>query len=362
MGVELKLTDKELPVSPVFVDFLAHIVKKIPFSDAEWGDQLSESLSDTQTRVAESAKNNIREILADQDGVTHIARSYELLVALMTGDLSKLKDLQGKFHFINIIGTPRNGGSYLTKELYRMLGFDPSAVPNGLAHDGFPEAGPFRLEKNHNSWMLSLQTMAEYLVMVELFFARSKPVGGKIQVPKKLLKGPYAGSFFYRVMGESVENILTLRHPVTSCISTYEKSGGLPTDGGFAVRGNIEEWIRRDLVYTGTDADEIMRMDYFDAYLRYWEQYHYFIATTGLSANRNTEIVAYGADRMMDTVRRYGYRFGQRQPEPEVFEVNDKRDRHSDWVRQSEPVIQRVTEVWSRVGLKFPASEVMECW
>ena len=42
MGVEIKLTDNQLPVSPVFIDFLLHIVEDIPFEGAQWGDQLSE--------------------------------------------------------------------------------------------------------------------------------------------------------------------------------------------------------------------------------------------------------------------------------------------------------------------------------
>ena len=40
MGVEIKLTDKELPVSPVFVDFLAHIVDGRQFEGAGWHDQI----------------------------------------------------------------------------------------------------------------------------------------------------------------------------------------------------------------------------------------------------------------------------------------------------------------------------------
>src|SRR5690606_26151326 len=101
----------------------------------------------------------------------------------------------------------------------------------------------------------------------------------------------------------------TVRHPVASAISTYEKSGGLPENGKFAVRGNIEEWVRRDLAYTGVDPAAILQMDYFDAYLRYWEQYHYYVATTGLSANRNITVVPYNAAHMTAVARRWHTRF-----------------------------------------------------
>ncbi len=362
MGVEIKLSDRELPVSPVFVDFLSHVVDDTPFEEAKWGDQLSEELSQDQKQVLEKAAENAQKVMATEKGQRAIGRSYELLVALMLGDVEKIRDLQLKFHFINVIGVPRNGGSYLTKELYRSLGYDPNRVPNVVAHDGFPEASPFRFEKGMNSWITSLQTMAEYLTMVEIYFGKAKPFSGKIPVPKKLTKGTYAGGFFHRILGESVENILTVRHPVTSAISTYEKSGGLPENGKFAVRGNIEEWVRRDLVYTGADPEEVMEMDYFDAYLRYWEQYHIYVATTGFSASRSIRIVPYGEERMMDVATDYYYRFGDRNPQPEPFRVFDKRDRHPDWFRRSEPVVKRVSEVWERVGLDFPMEEVMEAW
>ena len=174
MAVEISLSDRELPVSPVFVDFLLHIIEHRPFEGAKWGDQLSEELSSEQREVIARARENAQKIIDDPEGRRHIGRAYELLVTLMTGDVEKIKDIQLKFHFINVIGVPRNGGSYLTKEIYRALGYDPENVPNVVAHDGFPEAGPFRFEKGVNSWMTSLQTMAEFLTMVEIYFGKKR--------------------------------------------------------------------------------------------------------------------------------------------------------------------------------------------
>ena len=362
MGVEIKLTDNELPISPVFVDFLVHIVENIPFEAAPWGDQLSEVMVNDQRRLVQNAPENAKRVLATEQGQAAIGRAYRLLVVLLTGNVDAIKDIQLKFHFINVIGVPRNGGSYLTKELYRALGYDPGSVPNVIAHDGFPDAGPFRFEQGVNSWVSSLLTMAEYLTMVEIYFGKNKPHSGKIVVPKKLLKGAYAGGFFHHILGNSVENLFTVRHPVTSCISTYEKSGGYPETGLFTVRGNIEEWVRRDLTYTGADPEAVFKMEYFDAYLRYWEHYHYNVATTGLSASRDTRVVAYGAERMTEVAKSFYYRFGNLKPEPEAFEVFDKRDRHAEWFERANPVVERVAAVWRRVGLEFPLDEVMEAW
>lgn len=362
MGIEIKLTDRELPVSPVFIDFLAHLVDGRAFADHEWHDQLSEKLNYAQRDILQRAPKDAERVMADPRGRNAIARAYQWLLALLTGDLNALREAQLRYHFVNIVGIPRNGGSYLTKELYRALRYDPAKVPNALAHDGFPESGPFQLRPGANSWIVNLHTMAEYLTMVELFFANAARHSGKVIVPKKLTKGIYAGAFFHRVLGEAVEVVFTLRHPVTSCISTYEKSGGLPANGLFATRSNIEEWCRRDLAYTGVRPDELARMDYFDAYLRYWEQYHIYVATTGLSAATELKVVVYGKERMETFARSYHRRY-ESGLEPTAFQVADEvRTRHPDWIRRAEPVVRRVAEIWQRVGLRFPLDEVLECW
>jgi hypothetical protein len=116
------------------------------------------------------------------------------------------------------------------------------------------------------------------------------------------------------------------------------------------------------LTYTGAEPDDILNMDYFDAYLRYWEQYNLYVATTGLSANRAIRVVAYDKQGMEDLIKSFYYRFGELNPEPEAFEVFDKRDRHPDWFEKAEPVVKRVGEVWAAVGLEFPLEQVMEGW
>ena len=362
MGVELKLTDKELPVSPVFIDYLAHLVDGKPFSDHAWHDQLSETLNQAQKEIAQKAPTDAGRVMSDARGRALIGRCYQLLMALLTADLNALKDIQMRYHFVNVVGIPRNGGSYLTKELFRALGYDPSTVPNALAHDGFPEAGPFSIKQGVNSWVQSLHTMAEFLVMVETFYANGARRSGKIIVPKKLTKGIYAGGFFHQVLGEAVEHIFTLRHPVASCISTYEKSGGLPENGLFTVRSNIEEWCRRDLNHTGESNQRLLSADYFSVYLRYWEQYHLNVATTGLSASTEVKLVVYGKERLEALARSFHRRYESDTDITEFKVSEENRSRHPQWIEQAEPVIQRVAAVWESVGMKFDLAELRECW
>jgi len=361
MGVEIKLTDKEFPVSPVFIDFLHHYIEDREF-EASWHDQLSEELvpaqADERQRAAVAAAD---QVLQHPAGQKAIIRSYELLTALLVGQPDKLRSFYERYRFICVVGCPRHGGSYLTKQLFLAVGLDPNRVPNAIAHDGFPDASPFSFKENYNSLTTMTQNMAEYLAMVEVFFSNSRLFNNLVIVPKKATKAAYHGAFFNTAFGPETEYWVTLRHPLAACISTYEKSTGLPADGKFKVRGNIEEWARRDNEYTGADPGKILNRDYFDVYLRYWEQYHCNLALTGLAANRNWKTVVYGRERMMKVALDWFLRF-RNKGQVEDFKVFDKRDRHPEWRPRAEAGIRRVAAVWEGVGLQFPIDEIMEGW
>ena len=361
MGLEFKLSDRELPVSPVFVNFMAQVLRGLPFDREIWPEQLSESLTPNQLDpqvVAAAAAT----VMGSAVGRERLASAYTLLFSLLSGDMAPLHELQSRFHFVNVIGIPRTGGSYLTAELYRALGMVPAQVPNALAHDSFPEAGPFQLQAGANSWVVTLKTLAEYLIMVEVFFGGRHMHGGKIVVPKKLTKAAYAGGLFHRVLGEDSEHIITVRHPVASCMSTYDKSGGLPADGRFAVRSNIEEWCRRDLQDMGCSTDQLGRMDYFDAYLRYWEYYHLSLATTGLPANRKVNVVAFSASSLRASAQSFHDRYGSELQAAEFHNSDKARRLHPEWIARSQPTIDRICAIWKSVGIRFPAQEISYCW
>lgn len=361
MGLEFKLSDRELPVSPVFVHFLAQVVEKLPFDREVWAEQRSETLSSNEielNRVADAAAL----VMGSAFGRERLARAYTLLFALLTGDLAPLSELQSRFHFITCVGIPRTGGSYLTAELFRALGMLPQRVPSGLAHDSFPEVRPFELQPGINSWVVSLKTMAEYLTMVEIFFGDQKSHSGKIVVPKKLTKAVYAGGLFHRVLGQGTAHVVTVRHPVASCVSTYEKSGGLPADGRFTVRSNIEEWCRRDLQHTGCSADQLKSMDYFDAYLKYWEYYYLSLALTGLSASRNLKVVAFSKAALQFTAQSHHDLYGSGLQASEFHTLDNARRLHPDWLERAQPAIERVEAAWKSVGISFPMDEIALCW
>jgi len=361
MGIEFTLSDRELPASPAFVKFLAGALFGAPNLGDAWTDQVSEYLSSPRQDEVEIVDAAARQVMADAAGRALVVRAYRYLLALLTGDLAPLIEFQSRFQAISVVGVPRTGGSYLTAELYRSLGIAPDEVPNALAHDSFPVATPFALEPGTNGWVNSLKTMAEYMVMVEVFFGERRAHCGKIVVPKKLTQAVYAAAFVQSVLGNSTTTILTLRHPVAACVSMYEKSGGLPSDKRFVVRSNIEEWCRRDVMHSGCSDAQFEAMDYFEVYLRYWELYHLSIVTSGLVASRNLQTVTYGKAAFEALARRYHREFGSALDVAEFQIAGAPGDRHPDWTARAQPALERVAAAWRVVGLSFPLREIASC-
>lgn len=361
MGVEIKFTDKQFPVTPVFIEFLHNFLNRKDI-DAKWHDQLSEELLNRAGETRAIATEFATKVMGDPKGRQTIFRTYELLTAILTGDLPTLQRHQDRYRFICVVGCPRHGGSYLTKELFKSLGMDPGKIPEVVAHDGFPDASPFDLRDKYNSYTTLMQQMAEFIAIIELYYGNSRLYDNKVIVPKKATKAAYHGAFFRKVLGPDTEYIITLRHPIASCISTYEKSTNMTEDGKFKVRGNIEEWARRDTAFiTGLSNDAIFSRPYFDVYLQYWQQYHTSMAMTGLLAGPNVTPLAYGEERYKTFIDAIYKRFDAK-GEPEKFEVFDKRDRHKEWSAKAERAVKHVAETWKLAGHKFPVEQIMEQW
>jgi hypothetical protein len=186
MSVQITLTDTEMPPSEQFLEFLDVWLTDAHFDGSNWATYGQERPVTPFVLSGRAVLDRRQRIGNSEAGVRHLARAYELFVALLIGDVETVRAFQERFHFVLVVGLPRSGGKYLTKELFRALGHIPNRVPAVLAHDGFPEAGPWRFDRFGNSWVESLQTMAEYLAMVEVFFEGK---GSEIPVGQAVLPG-----------------------------------------------------------------------------------------------------------------------------------------------------------------------------
>jgi hypothetical protein len=105
MGIEIKLTDREFPISAVFVDFLhRHIEGRT--QEPTWFDQLSEDLIPAQSEERRQAAMAVVEaVVGHPAGQKAILRSYELLTDILTGQPEKLRYFQDLLRVRDLSGS-----------------------------------------------------------------------------------------------------------------------------------------------------------------------------------------------------------------------------------------------------------------
>ncbi|APZ42467.1 hypothetical protein [Acidihalobacter ferrooxydans] len=291
----------------------------------------------------------------------------QVAIALLSGDYPRVRDYLGPMRYAFVIGYPRSGGSYLTKELLRTVGLDHTRVSEALAHDGFPE-----LRETWYDWAGDRPTFylresifqaAEFLVISSLYYQRKTAphTDGTWLIPKKMHKLVYWGASFKMLLGQGrADYLTTVRHPVPTAISIYEKSGGLPEDRRFparAPRSAIEHWIVYDLLHLGYRFDELAALDYIEAVTVSWAHYYSRLAGSGLFLGSRDEVrlVPYAKEALEGVVSDYRQRLGDEpSAAPEPFLIHDKSARHPDWQARGDQAVAAVTAQWAALGLRFP--------
>ncbi|HKK16980.1 MAG TPA: hypothetical protein VJ981_09740, partial [Gammaproteobacteria bacterium] len=191
MGLNLTLTDQELPVSPAFIEFLHATLKGGEYHVGDWFGQEGEGLATNDGRFSD-IQQKAQEVISHPQGKALVLKAYRYFKEMLTGKLDTLKNIN-RFQFYFVVGIPRTGGTYLTKQLFRASGIDYTKVQNALAHDGFPHLAHLSFKQVGNIHTNGLLQMAEYLIMVEVYFgahARLAHRGGVV-VPKKFTKVIY---------------------------------------------------------------------------------------------------------------------------------------------------------------------------
>ncbi|MDA8361483.1 MAG: hypothetical protein M0Z44_05740 [Gammaproteobacteria bacterium] len=290
----------------------------------------------------------------------------QMAIALLSGNYPAVRNYLKETHFAFVIGYPRSGGSYLTKELLRTIGLDHTRVSEALAHDGFPELRETWYDWAGNRPYFHLREaifqVAEFLVIANLYFRRKSTPreAGIWLIPKKMHKMvSWAGSFKMLLGQGRADYLVTVRHPLPTAISIYEKSGGFPADGRFpaqAPRSAIERWILNDLMYLGFPLPDLAGMDYFEAVATSWTSFYTRMAGSGLFLGNRNEIrlVPYDKAGLEGVVADYRRRYGDPAAVPEPFHVHDKAGQHPGWQPRGDAAVEAVTGQWAALGLHFP--------
>ena len=357
MGLRLTLTDNELPASPAFIEFLHTMLTGGEAYVGGWYSQEDEELISDPNRF-ENIEEKARYVMSSREGKERVTRAYRFFKEMLTGQLDTLKSIS-RFRFFFVIGAPRTGGTYLTKQIFRAAGIDYSRVQNALAHDGFPHLAVLSFKEVGNVHTNGLLQLAEYLTMVEMFFAQHGKLAyhGGVVVPKKFTKAIYNFALIKELFGSESSYIITLRHPLSIIQSTLDKSGGMPPDGRFAVRSAIERWALDDWVRWGLPEEEIAKMQYLDVFLGYWKRYHFQLALEGIPAMKTATVVPYGDASINDAVNKLYDEFGV-DIAPEDFKAAKPPRFKKQEKAAAELVVKDVADFWDSLGLKFPVEQL----
>lgn len=286
-------------------------------------------------------------------------------IALMSGDYLLVRRYTQALRFAFVIGYPRSGGSYLTKELLRTINLDHTRVSEALAHDGFPELRDLWYDSINNKPYFHLQDAifqtAEFLVISNLYYQKKtvRHPHGYWLAPKKMHKLVHWAGSFKMLLGQGqADYLVTIRNPLPTAISIYEKSGGLPEDGLFPAlqpRSAIERWVLTDLMMLGHSHEQIAGMSYFHAVQTSWSQFHARMATSGLFLGMREEIrlIPYGRDSLEGVVQDYRSLHFNPTP-PESVLIHDKAKEHPDWQADAKTAVKAMTALWASLGLTFP--------
>ena len=354
MGITMTVTDTELPPTFHFIRFIYSAIKGTDYFDGNWHSQEDEVLFSDDTTV-EDMNRKAKAVGEDEQGKQYLLRSYGIFRELFVGKINTLSKITAKHRFFFIIGFPRTGGTYLTKQLYQAAGFDYRNVQNSIAHDGFPHLSYLTLNAKGNAYTRGLLQLAEYLTMIESFFGGSKGPDYRSRkvVPKKFTKAVYNFDLVKDIFGPDSEYIVTLRHPLSVCKSVLDRCGGMPEDRKFAVRSNIETWALRDWIHWGMPEKEVLRMDYVKCIIGYWKRYHLQMAMAGIPKMPTASIVPYGKEHMTGFVRQLYSKLGVGN-EPEAFKQAAPPSFSAEDEEEARKAIEEVEAMWKGLGMEFP--------
>lgn len=377
----------DFPVSATFAIFLDAVTQGGVYQDVErdWGDQITEQMSPSLRNGDMAAFRQTVQRAANTAFLTPMGknlalRAYHVLAALMAGNQNFLVDLHNQHRFLFVVSAPRHGGSYLTKELLRALGKDYQDYPAWFMHDGFPDIRQAWWSYDGMESMpmtrRAMQQTAEWIVMADWFFRddphRTDPDAAAVNgsastgyalrtIPKKATKAIYEARFFRDVFGMHAEYVVPVRHPAAACLSLLEKAGGMPENGLFPQypRSAIEGWVLESWAQEGVVAEDVAKMPYFTAYLRYWLRYNEIMATNGLFLNnRNLTILPYTRAAFEGYLQHQHDRF-QSGRRVEAMHIESKvANRYPEWLRQSEATLDYIETVWASFGVRFPRDAV----
>jgi hypothetical protein len=268
-----------------------------------WYDQHKETSFFRAKKECKEHQDQLATELTEKGGEkldTMIKAVYTTYRRLVLGKLDEIPSLD-KIAPIFVVGLPRSGGTYITKQLFKAVGIDYKTVSYTLGHDGMPSPEPVTYSEDINGDIVNSRTMfylrlSEFIVMATDFYLnRDEAVynGDRVVFPKKLCNLIYDYNMFKHIFPHA-SYIVTYRNPRGFLGSMMDKSGVEDPTSEFRIKIAIERWAEELLLAKGHELTNENSFQYYQIMVNYHKHYYQELARSGILSNPNTIIAEFG--------------------------------------------------------------------
>lgn len=257
----------------------------------EWYNQVDEKVSNSGEVLADMMEKQ-KAVIEDPKGKELIAKCYDYFSKIINGKHKEIEFAQ-KSKPIFIIGMPRTGGTYVTKQAFKALGMDYKKMTFSLAHDAFPSVKPNPYQMDINEYLRTCLDIACFIVMAEYeYTTKDNPFP---TFPKKSCNMLYHLGLFSHIFPRA-EYIFTHRDVGGIYGSIMDKRGSYKElDKKFNVSIVIDQFITELLISKNINNKAIFNSDYYSVFYEYYKHYHMTLLSSGLLNLKNLTWVNFNA-------------------------------------------------------------------
>ena len=302
-GFSISFLDTELPLSYDYVQFMHNKMLESEADIHDWYNQHKETNhclldKDRINRQDKLAKDLIeKEPEATTEMITLV---YSLFRKLVLGNLEAIKVID-KIAPVFVVGLPRSGGTYVTKQLYKGLHIDYKQVSSALGHDGMPGVPEFTYDIGKQGEVVNRRThsylsIAEFIIMASDYYSHLPNAwyaDGRLVFPKKLCNLIYDYNLFKYVFPHA-KYIVTYRSPLGFLGSIMDKAKKKDPLSPFSVDLVIEQWADSLVHSSNYVLEKESDAQYYKIMLEYHRLYYQRLAASGILSDPSVSIVEFG--------------------------------------------------------------------
>lgn len=260
----------------------------------------------------------------------------DVMRAILLGNYTWLDSYLGDRHFVLVCGLHRSGGTYLLDELSEIYSYPYQKYH--CMHDDIPEFFSALYWKVPHFYLQYICEVAQFLVMVR------RNVPWKVVIKKRAI-WTFAVESLAHIFRQRLTIYLHVRHPISWAWGDSQLRDGKGAD--ISVVPSMQQYLQQyDRPLRGNETPcQIM--------MRFWRIFHMESARKGVDYT----VLPFGnyGNYLVDLA-------GKIKPSYTPAEFKPTARDHSKYAahfEEANEIVAEVREHWARLGLKFPALELL---